>query len=293
MNVHTSHTPSMRLSRLALKMFLLLLLGACGSRKKALESAAGGDAVDHASLAMERVVQQVNDHRVTAESVTARLSLALEAADKTVNVGGHLRMKRNDVIQLSLVAMGLIEVGRMEITRDYFMLVDRMGQQYVKASFDDIDFMRRHGIDFYTFQSLFWDELFVLGDKGEAPASKDFQKSMEGQDVKLVNRDGGKVVLTFLADAANGLVRRTSFSGKDETAPTLDWQYLDHGEVERQRFPTRMQVQLNSASKPVKATFTLNNVKADSKWETRTTPNKKYTQVTPETVFKRIMNMAK
>ena len=43
----------------------------------------------------------------------------------------------------------------------------------------------------------------------------------------------------------------------------------------------------------VKATFNLSNIKTDSKWETRTTPNKKFTQVSPETVFKRIMNMAK
>ena len=116
---------------------------------------------------------------------------------------------------------------------------------------------------------------------------------MEGVDVKLVNRDGGQVVLTFLADVTNGLVRRTSFPGRNEDSPALDWQYLDYGEVSRQSFPTRMQVQLNSASKPVKATFNLSNIKTDSKWETRTTPNKKFTQVSPETVFKRIMNMAK
>lgn len=292
MKIHTTHP--FNLSRLALSLSLLLLFAACGSRKKALEAGvAGGDAVEHAARAMERVVQQVNDHRVTVENVTARLSLALEAGGKSVNVGGHLRMKRDDVIQVSLVALGLLEVGRMEITPDYFMVVDRVGQQYVKASFDDIDFMRRNGIDFYTFQSLFWDELFILGDKGEAPTSKHFQKSMEGEDVKLVNRDGGQVVLTFLADVTNGLVRRTSFSGRNEDSPALDWQYLDYGEVSRQSFPMRMQVQLNSASKPVKAMFNLSNIKTDSKWETRTTPNKKFTQVSPETVFKRIMNMAK
>ena len=292
MKRHPTHIPGSHLSHLALGL-CVLLLAACGSRRKALEAGGTPDAVDHSAQAIERVVKQVNDHRLTVGSVTARLSLALESGDKSVSVGGHLRMKRDDVIQVSLVALGLIEVGRMEITPDYFMVVDRMGQQYVKASFDDIDFMRSNGIDFFTFQSLFWDELFVLGDKGEAPASKQFEKSREGQDVKLVSHDGGQVVLTFLADAARGLVRSTSFSGQDDSAPALDWQYLDYGELNSQPFPTRMQVQLNQTSKPVKATFSLSNVKADGKWETRTTPGKKFTQVSPETVFRRIMNMAK
>ncbi len=283
------------LRHLSLAICLGLLFAACGSRKKAHESnTTNADAVEHSAMAMEKVVQSVNDNRHTTESVTARLSLSLEAGDKSVSVGGHLRMKRDDVIQISLMAMGLLEVGRMEITKDYFMIVDRMGQQYVKAPFDDIDFMRRNGINFYTFQSLFWDELFVLGDsKGDAPTTKHFQKSMEGDDVKLVNRDGDQVVLTFLADAAKGLLRRTSFSGRDEATSILDWQYQAFSELERKPFPSRMQVKLNNRSKAVTATFNLSNIKADSDWQTRMSLNKKYTEVSIETVFNRIMNMAK
>ncbi len=287
------HRPG--LSQLVLALSLGLLFAACGSRKKALETgAANADAVENAAMAMERVVQSVNDNRHTTECLTARLSLALEAGGKSVSVGGHLRMKRDDVIQISLVAMGLLEVGRMEITKDYFMIVDRMGQQYVKAPFDDISFMHHNGINFFTFQSLFWDELFVLGDgKGEAPTTKRFQKSMEGDNVKLVNQSDSQVVLTFLADAVKGLLRRTSFSGRDEETAVLDWQYQEYGELNRKPFPSRMQVRLNHRSKPVTATFNLSNIKAESDWQTRTTLGKKFKEVSVETVFNRIMNLAK
>ena len=44
------------------------------------------------------------------------------------------------------------------MTPDYFMLIDKMGKQYVKAAYRDVSFLRNADVDFYTIQAYFWDE---------------------------------------------------------------------------------------------------------------------------------------
>ena len=75
-----------------------------------------------------------------------------------VNYGGTLRMKRNDVIQISIVTFGVLEVARIEMTPDYFMLIDKVGKQYVKSPYNEVSFLRDGNVDFYTLQAYFWDE---------------------------------------------------------------------------------------------------------------------------------------
>ena len=153
--------------------------------------------------------------------------------------------------------------------------------------------MKEAGIDFYTFQSLFWDELFLFGDKGSRPDEKRFQKSLADGIVKLVNTDSHQMVLTFLADAADALVKQTSVaSRKQADDAVLDWQYQAHTQLGKKDFPSQMQIQVNLPKKPVKALINLSNVKADDDWETRTeVNNKRYKEVTLEEVMERLMKL--
>ncbi len=281
--------------------YLILLLAAilvasCGSRKKTLEASSGTlpEMMDNSASALNAMVTSINDNRLTTQAFTSRMNLSLAAGEKSINVGGTLKMKRDDVIQMTLVMLGLMEVGRMELTKDYFMIVNRMERQYVKASYDDIAFFKRNGIDFYAFQSLFWDELFLTGGQGSAPDAKKFTKTVEGSNLRLVNSDARQMVLTFLADMAKGTVRSTSFASKD--APdevVLNWNYQDYTKLNKQDFPSRMQVQVNASSKPLSATISLSNLKASSDWEKRTELGKKYTQISMDEVVNSIMRLAK
>lgn len=276
-------------------ILLCLLLASCHSNKSAMTG--GGSAlpgnVNNAEAALSRIVESVNQNRQTEEYVTSKMSLNLSDGSKKVSVGGTLRMKRNDVIQLSLVALGIMEVGRLEMTPDYLLVMDRMGKQYVKVNYKDVPFMKEAGIDFYTFQSLFWDELFLFGDKGSRPDEKRFKKSLADGLVKLVNTDSHQMVLTFLADATDALVKQTSVaSRKQADDAVLDWQYQAHTQLGKKNFPSQMKIQVNIPKKPLQALISLSNVKANDSWETRTEiNNKRYKEVTLEEVMERIMKL--
>ena len=276
-------------------LLCVLLLASCGSKKHASSSSAVlPDGTEGGLSPLQNIVQTVNANRQDETFATAKMKLGISSSDKSLSIGGTLRMKRNDVIQLSLVTFGIIEVARIEMTPDYFMGIDKMGKQYVKAAWGDVSFFKSAGIDFYTLQALFWDDLFVLGAGKSTPTEKQFKKSMDGERAKLTNDDSRLAVLSFSVNIASGLIRQTTISPHVEgVSPYLDWRYMDFSSLGKKYFPTHHLLNISS-SKPITATITLSNLENDSGWETRTqTPGRSYTEITVEKLLSRIMSLTK
>ena len=267
------------------------LLASCGSKKNVV---AGGNPMLEKQPSLVDVVQAVNSKRVTEPCISAKMNLSISTSKNSARVGGSLRMKRDDVIQISLVALGFMEVGRLELTPDYMMMVDRMNHQYVKCDYDEVNFFREAGIDFFTFQSLFWNELFVLNSKGEAPGSNSYSLKSDASDVKLVNSQNDNVALTFVLNAANQLVSETRFSRAYSDNPVVKWQYSEWTKVGDKDFPGIMKVSFDINNDNVEALSRISSVKPDSSWETRTEINtNRYAEVSLDAAFRKIMSLAK
>ena len=269
-----------------------ILLASCSSKKN-LERASGGNIVLAGEAQLADVVKMLNAKRVAEPSLAAKINMNLSAGSKDVRLGGSLKMKRNDVIQLSLVAFGLMEVGKLEMTPDYMMVIDRMNRQYVKCAYTDVDFFKVAGIDFYTFQSLFWDELFVLGGKGEVPTASDYSLKEDGNIVLSENEKERGVALTFIVNVAKQLVSETRFSKAGTDVPVLKWTYDEWTKQSDGYFPGIMKITFALPKETVEAVLKLSSVKPDSNWETRTEINKnKYSEVSLQAALKRIMSLA-
>lgn len=276
-----------------LLLICTVLLASCGSKKQLAGSATGNIPGLGKGAGVADVVRTVNAGRVSEPCLSAKISLSIGTSNNSARVGGSLRMKRDDVIQISLVALGLMEVGRLELTPDYMMVVDRMNHQFVKCGYSEVEFFRQSGIDFYTFQSLFWDELFVLDGKGEAPTGDSFKMKKESKGIQLVNAQGRNVALTFVVDAASLLVGETCFSRSEAERPVLKWKYAEWTKLEGKDFPGSMKISFNLPKDSVEATFKINSVKPDSNWETRTEVNKnRYSEISLQAAFRRIMSLA-
>jgi len=273
-------------------LMCVLLLASCGSKKHMAGSGTGDVPGMGKGIGVAELVQTINANRVAEPSISAKINLNINAGTKSARVGGSLKMKRNDVIQISLVALGLMEVGRLELTPDYMMVVDRMNHQYVKSRYADVDFLSSAGIDFYTFQSLFWDELFVLNGKDEVPTGSQYSLKTVTGDIQLQNGKSNLVALTFLVNAANMLVGETNFSRAGSEAPVLKWKYSEWSKLGEQSFPGSIKISFDIDRTPVEAVFKISNVKPDSSWETRTEINKnRYSEISLQTAFQRIMRL--
>lgn len=282
-------------TRWACLLLLLMLLAACGSKKQ-VATPVEAPRVDAATgmISLDRIVEAANAGRTDITSATARMTFSLRSNDRNVSLGGTLRMKRDEVIQLSLYALGIMEVGRMEITPDYFMVIDKVGRQYMKASFADVPFLSTAGVNFRTLQALFRGELFLLSDK--APADRLFTKTLDGTMAKLVNADSRLAVLTFMVDAVTALNRQTivSPSKTSDATPYFQWEYSEYRQLGSKQFPVRHLITVNSGTKPVSVGITLSGLKNEQGWATRTeVPKQNYTEVSIDKVLQRLMSISR
>lgn len=95
----------------------------------------------------------------TGDCVTQRTGIVLKSGDRSVSLGGSLRMKRDDVIQMNLTYGFLgIGVGSMELTQDSVLFVSRMTKQYTRSSYDELSEIVGKRISFADIQRYFWGE---------------------------------------------------------------------------------------------------------------------------------------
>ena len=216
-------------------LMLCILLASCRSKKEVVSTTTTVSDNTTIGVPPSQGNKQPADAKQQEETcVTAKVRLELASNGKSTSVGGMLRMKRNDVIQLSLVTFGVLEVARIEMTPDYFLLVDKMGRQYVKASYNDVSFLRDADVDFYTIQSYFWNE------------------------------------------------QTSNYSG---------WEQSNFVTVGGRSLPTKHLITIPARNKTIKANLLLSNLNTDSNWEKRTQISSRYSKVSVDELWTRIMNL--
>ena len=287
------HTLLGRMAWIAL-LGSLLMVSSCKHRSG---TAAGGSSVAggaHSAGLAAKAVDIINANRQTETTITAKASIKLQAGEKSAGVSGTLRMKRDDVIQLSLAFLGLMEVGRLEITPDYFLLIDRMNHQYVRVAYSQVPFFQQSGIDFHTFQSLFWGELFLPGDAGKAPQSQSYEQEIAGDTLRLTSEVRRQAALHFVASLSRALLLQTSVVARDSHAdPLMSWDYSNYKSFCGKQFPTGMLMKLSAGTLKAQVTLSLSNLKNNSDWQTRTEVNtKKYKQVSIESIIRRLASLS-
>lgn len=287
------HTLLGRMAWIAL-LGSLLMVSSCKHRGGAAargSSVAGGA---HSAGLAAKAVDIINANRQTETTLTAKASIKLQAGEKSAGVSGTLRMKRDDVIQLSLAFLGLMEVGRLEITPDYFLLIDRMNHQYVRVAYSQVPFFQQSGIDFHTFQSLFWGELFLPGDAGKAPQSQSYEQEIAGDTLRLTSEVRRQAALHFVASLSRALLLQTSVVARDSHAdPLMSWDYSNYKSFCGKQFPTGMLMKLSAGTLKAQVTLSLSNLKNNSDWQTRTEVNtKKYKQVSIESIIRRLASLS-
>lgn len=261
---------------------VVLLLAGC---KSARQAAGGTEA-----LSDREQVERVITHTPQADCITAKMRFSLRLGEKDFSVGGNFRMKKDDVIQLSLVGFGIIEGGRIEFTRDSVLLVDRIHHRYISVAYGDVGFLREAQVDFYTLQALFRNELILPGMQHVTPANAaDFKTSREGDRLVLAGRGNRKLAYRFVTSLLTHLLERTEVTTRSDYR--LDWQYADFVDVGGAKFPSLMQIELSGLRTSAQVTLSLSRIGTDGGWATRTRVSKRYTRVEPEELVELLMKM--
>jgi hypothetical protein len=261
-----------------------LLLTACGTSRHATQPTPSATA----AFSAPSFIKKVEANRVAAKTLTAKMSFSIDADGRQQSVGGSLKMKRDDVIQLSLVALGIIEAGRLEFTPQGVLLVDRINHQYTEATYTDLKFLKDANIDFHCLQALFWDELFIPGQQGPIEAGR-FKATPSGQSVELQPEGTQKLAYRFITDLATGLIRQTNISSLQVTDKReLNWKCNSFSDFKGRNFPNDITLSLDGTGRTFKVNMKLSRFSDDDSWQTRTEVSSKYKKVPVESILKKI-----
>jgi hypothetical protein len=223
------------------------------------------------------------------------VKFSVEVGPQKLTLTGNLKMRRNDVIRLQLMAFGFVEAGRLEFNKDYVLIMDRINKQYLNAPYRQIDFLRNSGLNFSALQALFWTELFKPNQGSEAvvldkSASSSFSTIESGDDM-IISLDEGKMDYSWLASKNTAIIRMANILYKDRFNGNtqLNWDYSDFEVFGRKMFPKKNSIKLTTPDKEVILNMTLNYLGTDSEWEPRTEVSNKYREVTVDEILRRFM----
>lgn len=288
---------------------LPLLMGACGTKKALVNDSATPSASASKNTSSSRgqqdetvqklsFVQKVSDNQVYTKNITGKMKFELVFGDKNIELDGSLSMRKDEVIRIQLNAPFLgFEVGRMEFTPTYVLIVDRMHKEYIKADYNQVDFLKKQGVNFYSLQALFWNQLLLPGTQkvSESDLKKfDANLAVSGNAVPVTYKQGN-MTYAWTADRTSGRISQADVTYKTSTTSNLHVDYSNFKSMGVKMFPATQAFSFKTDAtkqmKQLKFTIKMNEVKTDSKWEAETKVSDKYKQVSPEDVLGKIMGM--
>ncbi len=280
-------------SRVALMAMTLAVIASCGSHRKAAKEASTAVTATPEMLKSQAFLQKVTDNAQYARFITSKVKFSVEVGARQMTLTGNLKMKRDDVIRLQLMAFGFVEAGRLEFTKEYVLIMDRINKLYLKVPYAQVDFLRNSNIDFFVLQSLFWNELFQPGKMKLTDELLKGYKTEVGNDDTVIFMEDGKLSYRWLAENGSARVKMANimFNDKYRGNYQLNWDYEDFQAVSRKFFPMQQKISFKAPEKEVKLGIMYNYMGNEENWETRTEVSSKYRQVSIDEILQRFMSL--
>ena len=280
----------------------ILLVSSCASKRN-LEKTAIRPSADKPSIAKGEEKAQAEN----AQALQLRqrqfiqrvgdMKFNLKAGSKDITVPGSLRMRKDEVIRIQLF-MPLLgtEVGRLEFTPTYVLIIDRLHKEYVKADYTQLDFLQSNGLNFYSLQALFWNQLFLPGQ--ETVADKDlsqYEADLDAQGGSTVGLKQGNLSVTWLTEPATAriLSAEINYLSQKHGTSTLGWTYDDFMVVGLKQFPATQKFMFSTTATQRQQTATvtirMNEVTTKDNWDATTKISDRYKQIAPQDILSKIM----
>lgn len=299
------------MNRIYIKLMTLglpLILVSCGAKKNLVKDApvaqktvAKSDKMaDEVELKKLSFVQKISDNSVYASNIVGDLRFNIKAGGKDITVPGSLHMRKNQVIRIQLFIPLLgSEVGRLEFTPDYVLVIDRIHKEYVKADYTQLDFLKDNGLNFYSLQSLFWNQLFLPGtDKVSETALRNFSVKLDdiGEN-NPVSWKNNNMSFVWNANKQSGLISETdvAYRSLQHGMSTLNWKYSNFTNVGVKMFPAKQNFKFTTTATKQKqtaeVTLDMEEVATKDNWDVNTTISNKYKKIEAADILGKIMSL--
>lgn len=282
----------------------IIFMASCGSKKTLVQDTSSASITEQKAVSPQvrklTYVQKVYDNQVFSKNIVGDMTFEIKMGSKEISVPGSLKMRKDEVIRLQLFIPILgTEVGRLEFTPDYVLIVDRLHKEYIKADYSQVDFLREQGISFYSLQALFWNQLLLPG------IQKVKESDLKRFDVDFnVNSDNlpvtyrqGSMTYQWQTDKTTGRIIQAlvNYQSTNHGNSSLRMDYANFKGVGSRQFPADMSLRLftQATGKPkeVSILLSMDKITTDSKWDTHTEVSSRYKKVEPQDVLGKILNL--
>lgn len=272
---------------------MTLAMAGCGSKKAATEGTSSAvDKHKGGNVQALAFVQKVANQKVSTKNIVGKMSLNVKMGSKNITVPGSLHMRYGEVIRIqAFIPLLGSEVGRIEFTPDYVLVIDRLHKEYIKEDYNKVDFLKNNGLNFYSLQALFWNQLFMPGTKSISDANLlDFGVTEAGNS-KNITLKKGNLNIVWNADNANGRIStaKATYSSLTQGKSSLNWTYSNFKAVAGKMFPAYQKFTFATTAiknqSNISLTIDMDGVKTDSKWEAKSEISKRYKKIEATDVF--------
>ncbi len=268
------------------------LLASCGTKRHVTDTG-GTDAntgattgavnTSAANALREACINKVTQNKTAVSNIVSNIDFRLQSGSKDITVGGKLSMRRDEVIRIQLIPLGLAEVGRVEFSRDSVLFMDRLHKKFVRGTYNDVSFLKDNGINFYSLQALFWNQLYVVGGKGFDVVNV----TKPSESIWKLQYTKDKMEYSWWAETVSGFIRESvlSYHSSNHGTSQFKWTYDDYQTLGKGKFPVSHTVKFKGGKKDITVQLTLGSMKTDSKWDAKTSVPGKYQAVTIDEVL--------
>ena len=209
-------------------------------------------------------------------------------------------MRRDEVIRLQLLLPIIrTEVARIDFTPDYVLLVDRFHKEYIKASYKDVSFLADNGLSFYSLQALFWNQLFLPGEKTlDEQMLRRFTCGLADMATTVpVGFKNGNIEYQWKASKSTAQITGAgaNYDSAAHGKSSLVWTYDNFRSFDGRQFPLSQQFAVSTAvtgrQQTVQLTVKMSSPKNSADWDTTTQLSGKYKKIEAQDILKKLMSI--
>lgn len=252
-------------------MVILLLVTSCSSTKN-VSKGKENKLINTSSM---EYIGEIVKHQSKVNAFTAKMNISVSIDGKEYSLGGNMRMRKNDVVQLSLSFLGM-EVAKLEFSPTDVLVINRFQSQYGRLPYDKISFLRNAKVDFNVIQALFWNELFIPGVPDVSSSYDKFMVTSSGNHTLIGLYSAPELDYAFLSETSKALIKKVTVTQKNDiSTENVSCRYDDFVSFEGGQFPTSISMKFKG-NKTYTLDIRLSNLKSSSEWQPHTEVSSKY-----------------
>ncbi len=253
-----------KLSRsLAALMLLTLALTGCRTTRQAEGTTSAALTKKQRSEMLTPLAQYPKD----VKFVSAKTSITFDYNGRAATVKGRLRMRRDEVVHVSVTALGLVEIAVVEFNPKGAYIIDKVNKRYARFDYSS-GVMNLAGVNFNAVQALFWNRLFIPGEKEVWRKTGDFTITDAGVQLLVEPSRQRMLKCQFYTDADCKELQQTDLRLQQYN---VTWRYDRFDAMDAYSFPTTFDVSVSGSSRAISARIGLSDVSTlDTGWYSST-----------------------